>query len=371
MELGLNEHQELIRRTAREFLEAECPTSLVRQIEASESGYSTELWKKMAELGWLGMALPPEHGGEGGSLVDQVVLFEEIGRALVPSPILTSTVLSAQTLIYAASEEQKARLIPRIARGDTVVTMASTDSSAGVDGVAPSVHAVLHGGHYVISGTAMFVPYAHLAEYILCSAETTEGQSLFLVESQTPVITVTLLESVANYKQHEVHFSGVTVQAEKIIGQIGLGSGPLEKAREWATVVQCGELVGHAEKVLDMVVEYSKGRIQFGRAIGSFQAVQHRCADLRVAIDGARLLTYQAAWKLSEGLPGSLEVSMAKAHASSVSRQATVAGHTIFAGIAFAVEHDMQLYTMRSKIGEANLGDTDYHLDRVGHHMGI
>ena len=369
--MGLNEHQELLRRTAREFLEAECPTSLVRQVEAGESGYSPELWKKMAELGWMGMALPPEHGGGGGDLVDQVVLFEEIGRALVPGPILTSTVLSGQTLIYAASEEQKARLIPWIASGDTVVTMATTGLAAGQDGAGLTVPGVPEGGHYVINGTAMFVPYAQIAEYILCSVETSECQTLFLVEPKTPGVNITLLESVANCKQHEVQFDDVKVPADNIIGQVGQGLGPLARAREWATVVQCGEMVGRAERVLEMVVEYSKVRVQFGRAIGSFQAVQHRCADLRVAVDGARLLTYQAAWKLSAGLPGSLEVSMAKAYAGSVSRQATVAGHTIFAGIAFAVEHDMQLYTMRSKIGEANLGDTAYHLDMVGHQMGI
>ena len=368
--MGLNEQQEILKRTAREFLEAECPTSLVREIEAGERGYSPELWKKMSELGWLGMALPPEHGGGGGNLVDQVVLFEELGRAIVPSPILTSTVLSGQTLLRGASEEQKGRLIPGIAGGDTVVTVATTGTGAGLDGVAPTVNGVIEGGHFVINGTAIFVPYAHLAEYILCPVETTDGQTLFLMESQTPGITMTLLESVANYKQHEVHFNDVIVPEENMIGQVGLGADPLRKAGEWATVVQCGELVGRAEKVLEMVVEYSKVRVQFGRAIGSFQAVQHRCADLRVAIDGARLLTHQAAWKLSEGQPGSLEVSMAKAYAGSVSRQATVAGHSIFAGIAFAVEHDMQLYTMRSKIGEANLGDTDFHLDRVGHHMG-
>ena len=256
--MGLNEQQEILKRTAREFLEAECPTSLVREIEAGERGYSPELWKKMSELGWLGMALPPEHGGGGGNLVDQVVLFEELGRAIVPSPILTSTVLSGQTLLRGASEEQKRRLIPRIAGGDTVVTVATTGMGAGLDGVAPTVNGVIEGGHFVINGTAMFVPYAHLAEYILCPVETTDGQTLFLMESQTPGITITLLESVANYKQHEVHFNDVIVPEENMIGQVGLGADPLRKAGEWATVVQCGELVGRAEKVLEMVVEYSK-----------------------------------------------------------------------------------------------------------------
>ena len=399
MDMGLSEQQELLRRSAREFLDAESPITQARVLEDSESGYSPELWKQMAALGWLGLGFPPQYGGSGGDPVDQAVLFEEIGRAILPSPILPSMVLSGQAILNAGNEEQKVRLLGGIGRGDVIVTLALDEPGAGLADGGLKAHAAPDGGDYVINGTKLFVPYAHVADYILCVASISDNTSaeggkthleqvpdapvtqrptpakgrvsLFLVDTSSPGITITLLESMAKYKQHEVEFRDVRVPTSDALGESGQGWGPLAKAIEWATVAQCGEMVGRAQKVLDMVVEYSKLRVQFGRPIGSFQAVQHRCADLMVAVDGARLITYQAAWKLGEGLPCSEDISIAKAHAGSASRQAAVAGHSIFAGIAFTVEHDMQLYTMRSKIAEANLGNTDFHLGRVGEYLAI
>lgn len=374
MDLGLSEQQEMLRRVAREFLEAECPTSLVRDLEASERGYLPELWKRMAELGWLGLSFPSRYGGAGGELLDQVVLFEELGRAIVPGPMLASNVMAGQLLLHAGTEEQKADLLPRMARGDAIVTLAAPHAS--LNGGHTEIRAVAGGGGYVVDGDALFVPYAHVADYILCVAHTGKadgggGVTLFLVDAGTAGLTTVPMESVANYKQHEVRFRDLRVDGRWVVGQEGTGSAPLAKASAWAIVVQCGEMVGRAEKVLDMVVEYSKVRVAFGRPIGSFQAVQHRCADLRVSVDGARVVTYRAAWKLAQGLPSGEEVAMAKACAGNVSRQAAVAGHSIFAGIAFTVEHDMQLYTMRSKISEASLGDTDFHLDKLAECMGL
>lgn len=364
MDLGLGEQQEMLRRTARRFLEEECPTTLVRELEDGDIGYSPELWRSMADLGWLGLGLPAEYGGAGGSVVDQVVLFEEIGRAILPSPILPSSVLCGQTLLVAASEEQKARFLPRIAQGEFVVAPALEETPGSPDGGHAEVTAAAGGGDYVINGTVLFVPYAHAADYLLCVFRNAD---ILMVDTTSQGVTITPMESVSKYKQHEVVFQDVRVPQENVLE--GAGQGQMESAIQWATVVQCAEMVGRGQKVLDMVVEYSKIRVQFGRPIGGFQAVQHRCADLSVAVDGARLLTYQAAWRLTEGLPCSEDVSIAKAFAGSLSRQAAAAGHAIFAGIAFTVEHDMQLYTMRSKIAEANLGDTDFHLDRVGEYL--
>ena len=365
MDLGLNEQQEILRRTAREFLEAECPASLVRELEHSEQGYSPELWKKLAHLGWLGQAFPAEYGGDGASLIDQVVLFEEVGRALLPGPLLPSSVLSGQALSRAGSEDQKAGLLSSMARGETIVTapLLEPGTSPGDSGLRLTAA----DGGYLLNGAMLFVPYAHAANYVLCAA----GASLFLVDARSPGVTVNLMESVAGYKQHEVLFQDVTVPEERILGRAGRGQASLASAREWATVVQCAEMVGRARKILEMVVEYSKARVQFGRPIGAFQAVQHRCADLGVAVDGAQLVTHRAAWKVAQGLPCSEDIAMAKAAAGALSRLAVTAGHTIFAGIAFTMDHDMQLYTQRSKVAEANLGDTDFHLDRLGDQMGL
>jgi alkylation response protein AidB-like acyl-CoA dehydrogenase len=274
-----------------------------------------------------------------------------------------------------------------MAQGETIVTAPLTEPGNGHG----DLRLTAADGGYVLNGALLFVPYAHVAHYVLCAAgpggnggaarplepgrlpedAPVPGASLFLVDTGSPGVTVTLMESVAGYKQHEVLFQDVTVPGERMLGHPGRGHAPLSSAREWATVVQCAEMVGRAQKILEMVVEYSKARVQFGRPIGAFQAVQHRCADLKAAVDGAQLVTHRAAWKVTQGLPCSEDIAMAKAGAGALSRQAVTAGHTIFAGIAFTLDHDMHLYTQRSKVAEANFGDTDHHLDRLGDHMGL
>lgn len=379
MDLGLNERQTLLGRTAREFLEAECPISLVRELEDSQKGYSSGLWQKMADLGWLGLAVPIEHGGEGGSLLDQTVLFEEIGRAMAPGPLLATSAYAVQAILDAGSDEQRNRLLPTMARGDTLVTAILAGQGLN-DDQELSLRATADGQGYVLEGTALFVPYADSADVILCVAgslgqtESTVYLTLFLVNTDSEGLTTTAMPSIGGYKQHEVRFRQVRVSSAGALGPVGSAATYLGSAQQWATTLQCADIVGRSEKILEMVVEYSKNRIQFGRPIGSFQAIQHQCADLRTAIIGARMATFHAAWKLDSGgnaRNAKEEVAVAKACASALSRLATAVGHGIFAGISFTVEHDMQLYSMRSKIAEANLGDTDFHLEQLAQRMGL
>ena len=363
MDFGLTQEQEILRRTAKEFLEAECPTSLVREAEESGEGHAPDLWRKMAGLGWLGIGLPEQYGGTEGPLTDQVVLFEEIGRALTPGPLLTSSVLAAQVVLGAGNEIQKQNLIPGVVSGDVILTLARGDK----------LETANREGGLTLSGESLFVPYARLAQHIVCATRPAIGAwpdtTLVLVDSQAAGVAQTPMESVANYPQYLVEFDDVPLSAGAILGRIAEGRPALEAAVQRATVVQCAETLGRAQKVLEMVVEYAKNRVQFGRPIGTFQAVQHRCADLKVAVDSARMLTYQAAWRLDQGTPADQEVAMAKAQSGSLSRMATEAGHSIFAGISFTLEHDMHLYSARAKIAEANLGDTEYHLDRLAAQM--
>ena len=363
MDFGLTENQEIIRRSAREFLETECPTSVVREAEESGEGHAPDLWRKIAGLGWLGISLPEQFGGTGGSLTDQTVLFEEIGRALTPGPLLTSSVLAAHIVLNAGNDAQKAALIPGVVSGEVILTLAKGER----------LETASRDGGLTLSGDSLFVPYAGLATHIICATRPAIGAwpdtTLVLVDPQATGVTMTAMESIASYPQFMVEFDDVPLTGDAVLGEIAEGMPALELAVQRATVIQCAETLGRAQKVLEMVVEYAGQRVAFGRPIGTFQAVQHRCADLRVAVDGGRMLTYQAAWKLDQGLPAGDEVSMAKAHAGMLSRLATEAGHSIFAGISFTVEHDMQLYSARAKIAEANLGDTEYHLDRLAAQM--
>ena len=364
MDFGLTEQEEILRRSAREFLEAECPTSLVRQAEESGEGHARELWRKIAGLGWLGISLPEQFGGTGGSLTDQTVLFEEIGRALTPGPLLTSSVLAAQIVLIAGNDAQKTALIPGVISGEVILTLARGDR----------LETASRDGGLTLNGDSLFVPYAGLATNIICATRPAirawPDTTLVLVDPKAAGVTMTSMESIANYPQFLVDFDDVPLPDDSVLGQTAEGMQALDLAVRRATVAQCAETLGRAQKVLEMVVEYAGHRVAFGRPIGTFQAVQHRCADLRVAVDGGRMLTYQAAWKLDQGLTADDEVSMAKAQAGMLSRLATEAGHSIFAGISFTVEHDMQLYSARAKISEANLGDTEYHLDRLAAQMG-
>ncbi|MCH8989965.1 MAG: acyl-CoA/acyl-ACP dehydrogenase [Chloroflexi bacterium] len=363
MDFGLTQEQQLLRRSAREFLEAECPTSLVREAEESGVGHAPDLWRKMAGLGWLGVGLPEKYGGTGDSLTGQTVLFEEIGRALAPGPLLASSALAAQVVLNAGDDRQKDELLPGVAGGDVILTLARGER----------LETASRNGGLTLSGESPFVPHAGLAHHIVCATRPAIGAwpdtTLVLVDSQAHGVLMTAMESVANYPQYLIEFDDVPLPEDAVLGGIAEGRPALDSAVQRATVLQCAETLGRAQKVLEMVVEYAGNRVQFGRPIGTFQAVQHRCADLKVAVDGGRMLTYQAAWKLDQGMPAEAEVSMAKAQAGTLSRTATEAGHSIFAGISFTVEHDMQLYSARAKIAEANLGDTEYHLDQLSIRM--
>ena len=368
MDLGLNQAQEMLRRTARGFLEANCPTTLVREVEASGEGYSPELWAQMAELGWLGLSLPAEYGGEGGDAVDQLVLSEEMGRALLPSPYLTSVVTCGRLVALAGSESQRATLLPRLARGELLMSPA-----LGEEGVGCSAKVVKEGSGYRLNGVKTFVPFAAAADMLICAAGGPDdgGVSLCLFSPNADGVSIEPHASLAGYPQARVEFNDVEIGVDGILGGVGEGGDALGEALAWATLVQCGEMVGRGRKILEMVIDYARSRVQFGRPIGAFQAIQHQLADLRVAVDAAELLTYRAACSMSEGRNCAEEIALAKASADEMSRMSTVVGHGVYAGISYTVEHDMQLYSARNKLSEAGGGGTLGQIDRIAGSMGL
>jgi alkylation response protein AidB-like acyl-CoA dehydrogenase len=377
MDLGFSEEQEMLRTTARDFLTNECPAELVKQLAEDEKGYSPEMWKKMAELGWMGLTFPEEYDGMGMTFLDLVVLLEEAGRACLPGPYFSTVVLAGYTIMEAASEEQKKELLTKIANGDLIVTLAVTEPSARYEPDAITVKASPDKDDYVINGTKLFVPDANVADYIICVARTKDGASpeegltLFLVDAKSPGISTTLLKTIAGDKQCEVTFEDVRVPKGNIIGELDKGWPVVEKVLEKATVGLCAQMVGGAQKTLDMSVEYAKERVQFGRPIGSFQAIQHYCANMVTDVDGSKYITYEAAWKVSEGLPATMEVSMAKAWVSEAYRRVTLLGHQIHGAIGFCEDHDMPLYFKRAKGSEPTFGDADFHREMVAKQLGL
>ncbi len=377
MDLGFTEEQEMLRKTARDFLQTECPTTLVKEMADDEQGYTTELWGKMAELGWMGLALPEEYDGMGMSFLDLSVLLEEMGRACLPGPFFSTVVLGGFTITEAGNEEQKKDLLPKIAAGEVILAMALTEPSASYDPAAVTVQAVPDKDDYVISGTKLFVENAHIADYMVCVTRTKDGSSpedgitLFLVDGKSPGISTTVLKTIAGDKQCEVIFDNVRVPKKNILGELDKGWPVVAKMLEMAAVAKCAEMVGGAQAALDMSVAYAKERIQFGRPIGSFQAIQHHCANMVTDVDGSRFITYQAAWKVSEGLPATMEVSMAKAWVSEAYRRVTQLGHQIHGGIGFCMDHDMPLYFKEAKAAESTFGNADWHREIVAQQLGL
>ncbi|MEW6034570.1 MAG: acyl-CoA dehydrogenase family protein [Chloroflexota bacterium] len=377
MNLALSEEQEMLRKMARDFLANECPKKLVREMEGDEKGYSPELWKKMAELGWMGLVLPEEYGGGAGTFLDLAILLEEMGRACLPGPFFSTVVLGALTLVDAGSEEQKRKLLPQVAAGKAILTLALTEPSATWNAGGVTLKAVHEGDHYLLSGTKLFVPDAHVADRLIVVARTgggkkpEEGITLFLVDARSPGIRFEVLKTIASDKQCEVAFDKVKVAAEDVVGKVGQGWEVVEKVLRRAAVAKCAEMVGGAQQVLEMTVQYAKDRVQFERPIGSFQAIQHHCANMVTDVDGARLIAYEAAWLVSEGLPCAKEVAMAKAWVSDAYRRVVVLGHQVHGGVGFTKDHDMELYYRRAKAGELAYGDGDHHREVVAAELGM
>jgi alkylation response protein AidB-like acyl-CoA dehydrogenase len=360
MDLGLSEEQELLKNSAREFLEKECPEEHVRAMEEDDKGYSPELWKKMADLGWHGLMIPEDLGGSGFSFLDLCVLVEETGRALLPGPFIPNQVAAA-ILLTAGTNEQKQKYLPKLADGSNIFTYAFTETSGRWD--RDGLQMKLEGGK--LSGTKLFVPDANVADYIITAARTDNGFAACVVAKSD--VQVTVLKTIASDKQAEVVYNGVTPQ-----DIIPISPEQHAQIRNKATVLECAYLVGLAQKDFEISVNYAKERVQFGRPIGSFQAIQHKAADMVTDVDGMRFIMYKAAWATSEGEDSAdMDVAMAKAWCSDASRRVVAHGQQIHGGIGFTKDYVIQLFFRRQKRAELFWGDGDFHRERVAQMLEI
>ncbi len=373
MDFGFNEEQELLRSTARKFLENECPSEFVRKRMEEPAGVTDDFWKKLAEQGWLGLVYPEEYGGSGLGFVDLTVLMEEMGRAVMPGPYFATVLLGGLAVLEAGSPEQKKAWLPRISQGQARATLAWAEPNARWDAAGVTLNAKAGGSGFTLSGTKLFVPDAHLADVLVVVARTREGRtpeegvSLFLVPKGSRGLDVKLLPTMdQTRKLCEVVLDDVAVPGAALLGEKDMGWAPLQRVAERATVALCAEMCGGAQKVLDMTVDYAKIRIAFGKPIGSYQGVKHRAADMLVDVENAKSLTYYAAWAVDEKVPeAGLAASMAKAYCSDAFRKVAGAGIQLHGGIGFTWEHDLHLYFKRAKSSEFTFGDATYHRERV------
>jgi len=377
MDFGFSEEQEMLRKSARDFLAKECPMTYVRQMMEDERGFRDEQWQKMAELGWMGLILPEAHGGAGLDFVDMIVVLEEMGRVVLPGPFF-STLVGAVAIDAGGSAAQKEDLLPRLAAGRLRVTLAQLEPSARWDAEGIGLEARPAAGGYKLSGTKLFVPDAHTADLLIVAGRApgstgAEGVSLFLVDAKAPGVTATLLKTMdQTRKLCELALADVSVPAERALGQAGEGWKLLERVVDRGKVGLSAEMCGGAQKVLEMSVEYAKVREQFGRPIGSFQAIQHKCANMLVEVESSKSATYYAAWAVANDVPeGPLAAAMAKAYCSDAYRHTAGEGIQIHGGIGFTWEHDMHIYFKRAKSSEVTFGDATWNREIVAQLIGL
>jgi alkylation response protein AidB-like acyl-CoA dehydrogenase len=378
MDIGFTEEQEMLRDTARKFLDDACPTKFVREMMASEAAVTPEFWQRLAENGWLGITYPEADGGSGLGLVDLVVLMEEVGRAVMPGPYPATVLLGGAAIAAAGSAAQRREWLPKIAAGAAKATLAVTEPNARWDAAGVTLAARAEGSGFVLNGSKMFVPDAHLADVLVVASRSRDGStmedgiSLFLVPRDAAGVEVRLLPSVdATRKVCEVRFANAALPASALLGELHQGWAPLSRVVDRAAVALSAEMCGAAQRVLDMTVDYAKMRVAFGKPIGTYQAVKHKCADMLVEIENAKSLTYYAAWAVDEGeADAEMAVSMAKAAASDAGRKVCAAGIQLHGGIGMTWEHDLQLYLKRAKASEIAFGDATWHRERIARLMG-
>ncbi|MGA8401468.1 MAG: acyl-CoA dehydrogenase family protein [Stellaceae bacterium] len=379
MDIGFSAEQEMLRDTARKFLDAACTTKFVRERMATPEATTPEFWSQIAEQGWLGINFAEEDGGAGLGLVDLVVLMEEMGRAVMPGPYFATALLGGAAIREAGSPAQRAVYLPQIADGRLRATLAAIEPNARWDASGIMMNVQPMRGGFSLSGAKLFVPDAHLADILVVAARTRDGStledgiSLFLVSKDAAGLSIAPMPSIdETRKLCEMRFDNVAVPQTALLGELHQGWPALARVYDAASVALAAEMCGGAQRILEITVEYAKLREAFGKPIGSYQGVKHKCADMLVEVENAKSLTYYAAWAIDEKAPdAAMAVSMAKAYASDASRKVSNAGIQLHGGIGMTWEHDLHLYMKRAKASEVAFGDATWHRERVAALMEI
>jgi alkylation response protein AidB-like acyl-CoA dehydrogenase len=345
MELLLSDEQRALREAARSFLEKEAPISYARAMMDDPRGRSDEVWRKMADLGWMGLPFPEEAGGVGLGFSSLAILLAEMGRVVLPGPYFSTVVLAGLTILEAGTDEQEKELLPAISAGDVTITAALTGDDVTV------------GPDSDLNGTARYVIDGATADRIIVAAE----GALYLAEgdgvSATPVTAMDATRKVAH-----VRFDNA--RAERL-GERDT-SKAVARVLDRVYVALAAEMLGGAERVVEMSVQYAKERVQFDRPIGSFQAVKHRAADMLLDVESLRNAVSFAAWAIERDHPDApVAASMAKAYACDAFRRVASSGIQVHGGIGFTWEHDLHLYFKRAKGSEAAFGSADFHRERL------
>ena len=360
MDMDFTPEQELLRDSVRRTCARHGGLDMVRKLENDAVGYSPAFWSALAELGLLGLTLPEEYDGSGMTLVDAAIVYEELGRSLAPSPHFASCVLAAGLLQRAGNEDQKQSWLPRIASGESVLTVAWLEPDGGFGPEGVQVTATPADGGYVLDGVKQHVPFARAADSLLVLARSPEGVVLVLVDAGTPGLSLEQQLTVASDTQFRVTFDGVTVPADGVLHEGGDSWAVWHDTMLDGAILLAAQAVGGARAALELTVDYAQKREQFDRPLGAFQAIAHYLADATAALDGTQTLVWEAAWARAEGRPVDRLAPMSKLYAGKTFRDATAMAQQVFGGNGFTLDFDVQLYFRRAKSWQLNYWDDRY-----------
>jgi len=379
MEFSFSEDQHELRRAARRFLEVASSEERVRAAMDTEQGYDSATWEQLSEeLAWTALTIPEEYGGLGMSYLDLYPLMEEMGRALLCSPFFSTVCLGANALLLGGSDAQKKRHLPEIAAGETTATLAYTEKNnrMGANGVAATYSR--DGSNYILRGEKSYVLDGHTADLVVVAARAenskgAEGVSLFLAPGDADGLKRAWLPTMDQTRRlASIELRDLVVPPDALLGEEGRGWSLCERTLDLARIALAAEQVGAAEMCLEMSVEYAKVRKQFGRPIGSFQAIKHKCADMLMMVESARSAAFYASALAGQGEPDLQEAaSSAKAFCSDTFFHCAAENIQIHGGIGFTWEHAAHMYFKRAKSAEVLLGTPSCHRERVAKRMGL
>jgi len=358
----------MLAATAREFLKKHCPPETAQRLALEARGLDPALWHQLAEVGWPGLLVPADLGGSDGSLLDVTLLMEELGRAALPGPFVASAVVATSLLLAAGSHEQQQRWLPAMASGERIVSLALLEDEGGWDPDAVALRCTIPGR---LRGRKLFVNDAQAADALIVAVREDTGVSLVLLPSDRAGIARAPLDTLSGEALYEVTFDDVAIAPADRLGRAGAGRRLLEPALSAGALARTAEMVGAAQRIMELAVEHAQTRVQGGKPIGGHQAIQHACADIVRDVDGARGLLYAAAWSLSEGAAAGSEVSTAKAYASEACLAVARRAHQIFGAIGYCEEHPLHLLHKRIQAAGLDYGDGAEHLEAVARSIGL
>jgi alkylation response protein AidB-like acyl-CoA dehydrogenase len=369
MDMRLDAEQRMTRNLFADFFASECPSTMLRELEAGD-GHSPEVWRKLADLDGMALALPEDYDGLAGSFTELALLYEAMGRSLYPSPHLWTVVVAGDLILRLGSNEQKASLLPKIAAGDMIVALALAEKDTE-EPAAVQTMAVQGANGFRLSGQKTFVEFAHVADALLIVARAEAGVTLFLVPVDREGITLSRQHEISGGQFYRVDLSDVEASADELLGTPGGALEPLNNVLDRARVMLAARMLGGCQAVFDLTLRYAKEREQFGQRLATFQNTAFRLAEMQMRIDGARLLLYQTAWQVDQELSIGCEAAMLKALVSDLYRYVTGEAIQIHGGFGFSEEADPQLYYRRAAVDAVLLGGSSALRDQVADALGL